>query len=179
MKRRYERASGAGCNPSDNLKIIRRRNCDVRKRKKCGSANEERKQDGGYYVLPTAPSSFRACHHFPFLSIISKISPLENEISLGSSGDAVSMVHRQIKSECETVLTRTCIQRFCPVWVRCVRGHAGISRQRGSTTCTDARIAWGAHQGRVDPLWAACVCSETALRWYRAGRGTDRSVALL
>jgi len=32
---------------------------------------------------------FRACHHFPFLSIIFNISPLENEISLESSGDAV------------------------------------------------------------------------------------------
>lgn len=43
-----------------------------------------------YYVLPSVPSSFRACHHFPFLSIMSKVSPFENEISLGSSGDAVS-----------------------------------------------------------------------------------------
>src|SRR6267154_262563 len=131
------------------------------------------------YVLPTVPSSFRACHHFPFLSIISKISPLENEISLGSSGDAVSMVHLQIKSECETVPTRTCIQRLCLVWVRCVRVHAGISRQGGSTTCTDTCIAWGTHQGRVDALWAACVCSKGALRWYRAGWGANRSGALL
>ena len=46
-----------------------------------------------HYVLPRVPSSFRACHHFPFLSIISNISPLAKEISLGSSGDAVSEAH--------------------------------------------------------------------------------------
>src|SRR5258708_16121971 len=32
---------------------------------------------------------------FPFSSIICKFSPLENEISLGSSGDMVSMAHIQ------------------------------------------------------------------------------------
>src|SRR5258708_37162139 len=32
---------------------------------------------------------------FPFSSIICKFSPLENEISLGSSGDMVSMEHIQ------------------------------------------------------------------------------------
>jgi hypothetical protein len=55
--------------------------------------------------------------------------------------------------------------RLRPVWVHCVRGHAEISRQRESTTCTDACIARCVHQVRVDALWAACHCSEGALRW--------------
>ena len=105
-----------------------------------GLAKSNRSKLKGY-SLPIELSDFFACHHFPCLSTISKISPLENDISLASSGDAVSRVHLQIKTECETVLTRTCIQRLCPVWVRRVRSQAGISRQRGSTICTDACIA--------------------------------------
>ena len=42
------------------------------------------------HILPDVPSAFFACHHFPCLSTMSRISPLANEISLGSSGFAVS-----------------------------------------------------------------------------------------
>ena len=41
-------------------------------------------------LLPTVPSDFLACHHFPFLSRISSTSPFVKEISLGSSAEAVS-----------------------------------------------------------------------------------------
>lgn len=41
-------------------------------------------------LLPVVPSDFFACHHFPCLSTISRISPLEKEISFGSSGEAES-----------------------------------------------------------------------------------------
>jgi hypothetical protein len=67
------------------------------KETKCGSATREEVNEMMILRTTTVPSSFRACHHFPFLSVISKISPLE--ISLGSSGDAVSVAHHQHKSE--------------------------------------------------------------------------------
>jgi len=41
-------------------------------------------------VLPCEPSSFLARHHFPDWSMISRMSPFWNVISLGSSGFAVS-----------------------------------------------------------------------------------------
>ena len=47
-----------------------------------------------YHVLPTVPSSFRASHQLPFLSTISKISPLEKEISFESSFAAVSAAEK-------------------------------------------------------------------------------------
>lgn len=49
--------------------------------------NEEYALDG---AMPACPSAFLACHHFPELSITSSISFLANEISFGSSGEAVS-----------------------------------------------------------------------------------------
>ncbi len=113
-------ASSACHYPSDNLEIIRRRNCDVRKGKNVCISNQRRVK-WRYYVLPTVPSSFRACHHFPFLSIISNISPLENEISLGSSGDAVSMAHIQdqtpMRDYSDTYMHTTplpCTGTLCP-----------------------------------------------------------------
>src|SRR6266446_3396824 len=63
-----------------------------------------------YYILPSVPSPFRACHHFPLLSMISKNSPLENEISLGSYGDAISMAdlrHQTRMRDCSGTHTRT------------------------------------------------------------------------
>jgi hypothetical protein len=50
----------------------------------------------------------------PFFVLIDNIQifALENEILLASCGDAVSMVHLQIKCEREAVLTRTCIHAF-------------------------------------------------------------------
>lgn len=42
------------------------------------------------HSLPIEPSAFLACHHLPCLSTMSSISPFVNEISFGSSGDAVS-----------------------------------------------------------------------------------------
>lgn len=41
--------------------------------------------------MPFVLSFFLACHHLPELSRMSRISPLVNEISLGSSGDAESV----------------------------------------------------------------------------------------
>lgn len=41
-------------------------------------------------AIPIEPSAFFACHHLPCLSMISRTSPFENEISFGSSGDAAS-----------------------------------------------------------------------------------------
>src|SRR5260370_42359476 len=79
---------------SDNLKIIQWCNCNVRKGKNVG-ISKKRRVKWHYYILLTVPSTFRACHHFPFSSIICKFSSLENEISLGSSGDMVSMAHIQ------------------------------------------------------------------------------------
>jgi hypothetical protein len=43
-----------------------------------------------YDILPRMPFPFCARHQLPVLSIISKISPLEKEISFGSPGSAVS-----------------------------------------------------------------------------------------
>ena len=43
------------------------------------------------YSLPTVPSDFFACHHFPCLSTISKSSPFANEISFGSSAEPESV----------------------------------------------------------------------------------------
>jgi hypothetical protein len=40
--------------------------------------------------LPVDPSALLDCHHFPCLSTISRISPLANDISVGSSVFAVS-----------------------------------------------------------------------------------------
>jgi len=42
-------------------------------------------------ILPVVPSAFLACHHFPDLSTISRISPFVKDISFGSSGFAVSV----------------------------------------------------------------------------------------
>lgn len=55
------------------------------------------KKIGGRYALPIVPSAFFACHHFPCLSTMSRTSPLVNDISLGSSGEAVSTNRRQSK----------------------------------------------------------------------------------
>lgn len=41
--------------------------------------------------MPRLPSALRACHHLPELSTMSRISPLVNEISFGSSGEAESV----------------------------------------------------------------------------------------
>ena len=41
-------------------------------------------------LLPAVPSDFLACHHFPCLSRISRISPFTKDSSVGSSVDAVS-----------------------------------------------------------------------------------------
>jgi hypothetical protein len=129
------------------------------------------------------PSSFRSCHHFSFLSIISKISPLGNEISLASSGDddAVSMVHLQIKCERETVLTRTYIHAFV------LYGYAGSeatleSAGNGVHHLYRCLHCPGVHQVRVDAHWAAYILlvGRSAIpRWSRAGQGADRSGALL
>lgn len=48
--------------------------------------------------MPFVPSVLRACHHLPELSRMSRISPLANEISLGSSGEAESA--RRAGKEC-------------------------------------------------------------------------------
>lgn len=45
-----------------------------------------------YDILPRVPSSVSARHHMSAMSIICKMSPLENERSSGLSGDAVSAV---------------------------------------------------------------------------------------
>lgn len=47
-------------------------------------------EKGGARLLPIVPSTFFACHHFPCLSTMSRISPFEKEISFGSSGEATS-----------------------------------------------------------------------------------------
>jgi hypothetical protein len=49
--------------------------------------NEEYPLNG---AMPNVPSAFLACHQFLESSIISRISFLANEISFGSSGEAVS-----------------------------------------------------------------------------------------
>ena len=54
---------------------------------KRGDRNEEYALDG---AMPVVPSAFLACHHFPELSITSSKSFFANEISFGSSGEAVS-----------------------------------------------------------------------------------------
>ena len=50
----------------------------------------EERMRGYRYLLPIVPSLFFVCHHFPCLSITSRSSPFSNDISLGSSGFAVS-----------------------------------------------------------------------------------------
>src|SRR6266403_3303933 len=103
---RWSRASRC----ADNSKIIRWRNCNVRQGKEVWISKRGKIVRWLYYVLPKVPSPFRACHHFPFLSMISKTSPLENEISLGSSGDAVSMADLQDQTrtrDCSGTHTRT------------------------------------------------------------------------
>jgi len=64
----------------------------------------------GGYLLPTEPSDFFACHHFPCLSRISKSSPFANVISLGSSAEPVSVqVCQQIRPK-DATRKRTSIE---------------------------------------------------------------------
>ena len=76
-----------------------------------GSAWVEVEGCEGKYALPIVPSAFFACHHFPCLSTISSISPFVNEISFGSSGDAVSADDKSVPShEAKDVKVRTCVK---------------------------------------------------------------------